>query len=97
MESRGFGSCFCCLCGRQPDRFVQGRRSSLVTSVLFWSVLQYEGAVKEDGRGKTTWDTFAHTFGMCFGFSISLYLLQQMIQLRFVHVPSCLSRLKNII
>ena len=72
MESRGFGSCFCCLCGRQPDRFVQGRRSSLVTSVLFCSVLQYEGAVKEDGRGKTTWDTFAHTFGICFGFSLSL-------------------------
>ncbi|KAK3042328.1 hypothetical protein RJ639_002374 [Escallonia herrerae] len=23
---------------------------------------QYEGAVKEDGRGQTIWDTFAHTF-----------------------------------
>ena len=25
--------------------------------------MQYEGAVKEDGRGPTVWDTFSHTFG----------------------------------
>lgn len=32
-------------------------------SILLWFCLQYEGAVKEDGRGPTVWDTFAHTFG----------------------------------
>ncbi|KAK3035918.1 hypothetical protein RJ639_031341 [Escallonia herrerae] len=29
----------------------------------------YEGAVKEDGRGQTIWDTFAHTFGKVSDFS----------------------------
>ncbi|KAI4381376.1 hypothetical protein MLD38_007450 [Melastoma candidum] len=27
------------------------------------SAFQYEGAVKEDGRGATVWDTFSHEFG----------------------------------
>jgi len=27
------------------------------------SILQYEGAVKDDGRGPAIWDKFAHTFG----------------------------------
>ncbi|KAF6165137.1 hypothetical protein GIB67_000721, partial [Kingdonia uniflora] len=30
---------------------------------------QYEGAVKEGGRGVTVWDTFAHTFGKIIDFS----------------------------
>ncbi|XP_073130849.1 beta-glucosidase 6-like [Henckelia pumila] len=33
------------------------------------SAYQYEGAVKEDGRGQSTWDTFAHTFGKVLDFS----------------------------
>ncbi|RLN38957.1 beta-glucosidase 6 [Panicum miliaceum] len=39
--------------------------------MLDWQADQagYEGAVKEDGRGKTTWDTFAHTFGKIVDFS----------------------------
>ena len=31
--------------------------------------MQYEGAVKEDGRGPTIWDTFSHTFGKITDFS----------------------------
>lgn len=30
---------------------------------------QHEGAVKEDGRGPTIWDTFSHTFGKITDFS----------------------------
>jgi beta-glucosidase len=26
--------------------------------------MQYEGAVKKDGRGLTVWDKFAHSFGI---------------------------------
>ncbi|XP_051122318.1 beta-glucosidase 6-like [Andrographis paniculata] len=37
-----------------PKGFVFGTASS---------AYQYEGAVKEDGRGQTIWDTFAHSFG----------------------------------
>ncbi|KAJ4710778.1 Beta-glucosidase [Melia azedarach] len=37
-----------------PKGFVFGTASS---------AFQYEGAVKEDGRGPTVWDTFSHTFG----------------------------------
>ncbi|KAL6842246.1 hypothetical protein ACP4OV_027894 [Aristida adscensionis] len=33
------------------------------------SAYQYEGAVKEDGRGQTIWDKFAHTFGKINDFS----------------------------
>ncbi|KAM7468481.1 hypothetical protein LguiB_016043 [Lonicera macranthoides] len=33
------------------------------------SAYQYEGAVKEDGRGPTIWDTFAHSFGKISDFS----------------------------
>ncbi|XP_047330668.1 beta-glucosidase 40-like [Impatiens glandulifera] len=33
------------------------------------SAFQYEGAVKEDGRGLTVWDKFAHTFGKVLDFS----------------------------
>ncbi|ONK60285.1 uncharacterized protein A4U43_C08F16530 [Asparagus officinalis] len=40
--------------GSFPKGFVFGTASSSY---------QYEGAVKEDGRGPTVWDTFAHTFG----------------------------------
>ncbi|AQL08787.1 Beta-glucosidase 11 [Zea mays] len=40
--------------GSFPKGFVFGTASS---------AYQYEGAVKEDGRGKTIWDKFAHTFG----------------------------------
>ncbi|CAL4929768.1 unnamed protein product [Urochloa decumbens] len=46
--------------GSFPQGFVFGTASS---------AYQYEGAVKEDGRGKTTWDTFAHTFGKVADFS----------------------------
>ncbi|CAA0825542.1 Beta-glucosidase 40 [Striga hermonthica] len=33
------------------------------------SQMQYEGAVKEAGRGQTIWDTFAHSFGKVIDFS----------------------------
>lgn len=32
-------------------------------------MVQHEGAVKEDGRGPTIWDTFSHTFGKITDFS----------------------------
>ncbi|KAM1214734.1 hypothetical protein ACFX2I_011219 [Malus domestica] len=40
--------------GSFPKGFVFGTASS---------AFQYEGAVKEDGRGPSIWDTFSHTFG----------------------------------
>ncbi|KAI3831303.1 hypothetical protein MKX03_034089 [Papaver bracteatum] len=43
-----------------PKGFVFGTASS---------AYQYEGAVKEDGRGATVWDSFAHTFGKVIDFS----------------------------
>ncbi|KAL7091280.1 hypothetical protein ACP275_12G095600 [Erythranthe tilingii] len=43
-----------------PKGFVFGTASS---------AYQYEGAVKEDGRGQTIWDTFAHSFGKVVDFS----------------------------
>lgn len=43
-----------------PQGFVFGTASSSY---------QYEGAVKEDGRGPTVWDTFSHTFGKITDFS----------------------------
>ncbi|KAK4493433.1 hypothetical protein RD792_011597 [Penstemon davidsonii] len=46
--------------GSFPKGFVFGTASS---------AYQYEGAVKEDGRGPTIWDTFAHTFGKILDFS----------------------------
>lgn len=46
--------------GSFPKGFVFGTASS---------AFQYEGAVKEDGRGPTVWDTFSHTFGKVIDFS----------------------------
>ncbi|XP_068655981.1 beta-glucosidase 6 [Aristolochia californica] len=46
--------------GSFPKGFVFGTASS---------AYQYEGAVKEDGRGSTVWDTFAHSFGKVIDFS----------------------------
>ncbi|XP_043724405.1 beta-glucosidase 40-like isoform X1 [Telopea speciosissima] len=43
-----------------PEGFVFGTASS---------AFQYEGAVKEDGRGPTVWDTYAHSFGKILDFS----------------------------
>ncbi|XP_057948872.1 beta-glucosidase 40 [Malania oleifera] len=43
-----------------PEGFVFGTASS---------AFQYEGAVKEDGRGPTVWDKFSHTFGKVLDFS----------------------------
>ncbi|GFQ08591.1 beta-glucosidase 34 [Phtheirospermum japonicum] len=43
-----------------PEGFVFGTASS---------AYQYEGAVKEDGRGPTIWDKFAHSFGKVVDFS----------------------------
>ncbi|XP_062162271.1 beta-glucosidase 40-like [Alnus glutinosa] len=43
-----------------PKGFVFGTASS---------AFQYEGAVKEDGRGPTVWDTFSHSFGKVIDFS----------------------------
>ncbi|KAM7487489.1 hypothetical protein LguiB_024973 [Lonicera macranthoides] len=43
-----------------PKGFVFGTASS---------AYQYEGAVKEDGRGPTIWDAFAHSFGKVADFS----------------------------
>ncbi|KAL7590728.1 hypothetical protein Lser_V15G37326 [Lactuca serriola] len=43
-----------------PSGFVFGTASS---------AYQYEGAVKEDGRGPAIWDKFAHTFGKVTDFS----------------------------
>ncbi|KAH7857967.1 hypothetical protein Vadar_018413 [Vaccinium darrowii] len=43
-----------------PEGFVFGTASS---------AYQYEGAVKEDGRGPTIWDEFSHTFGKIADFS----------------------------
>ncbi|KAL5553663.1 hypothetical protein UlMin_041064, partial [Ulmus minor] len=50
------GSCRCDAINRGsfPKGFVFGTASS---------AFQYEGAVKEDGRGPSVWDTFSHTFG----------------------------------
>lgn len=31
--------------------------------------MQHEGAVKEEGRGPTIWDTFSHAFGKITDFS----------------------------
>ncbi|KAL8224446.1 hypothetical protein R6Q57_019921 [Mikania cordata] len=45
-----------------PDGFVFGTASS---------AYQYEGAVKEDGRGLAIWDKFAHSFGKVTDFSNS--------------------------
>ncbi|CAN6841167.1 unnamed protein product [Brassica oleracea] len=46
--------------GSFPKGFVFGTASS---------AFQYEGAVKEGGRGPTIWDTFSHTFGKITDFS----------------------------
>ncbi|KAJ8458474.1 hypothetical protein OPV22_031400 [Ensete ventricosum] len=46
--------------GSFPKGFVFGTASSSY---------QYEGAVKEDGRGRTVWDVFAHSFGKVIDFS----------------------------
>ncbi|XP_004985214.2 beta-glucosidase 6-like isoform X1 [Setaria italica] len=46
--------------GSFPEGFVFGTAAS---------AYQYEGAVKEDGRGQTIWDTFAHTLGKISDFS----------------------------
>ncbi|KAG8074016.1 hypothetical protein GUJ93_ZPchr0006g42199 [Zizania palustris] len=46
--------------GSFPEGFVFGTASA---------AYQYEGAVKEDGRGQTIWDKFAHTFGKITDFS----------------------------
>uniref|UniRef100_A0ACD5UZL4 Uncharacterized protein n=1 Tax=Avena sativa TaxID=4498 RepID=A0ACD5UZL4_AVESA len=46
--------------GSFPKGFVFGTAAS---------AYQYEGAIKEDGRGPTTWDKFAHTFGKILDFS----------------------------
>ncbi|KAI7994136.1 Beta-glucosidase 34 [Camellia lanceoleosa] len=43
-----------------PKGFVFGTASS---------AYQYEGAVKEGGRGPTVWDTIAHSFGKVLDFS----------------------------
>ncbi|XP_074281037.1 beta-glucosidase 40-like isoform X1 [Silene latifolia] len=43
-----------------PKGFVFGTASS---------AYQYEGAVKEDGRGPSVWDKFAHSFGKVLDFS----------------------------
>lgn len=43
-----------------PQGFVFGTASS---------AYQFEGAVKEDGRGPSIWDKFAHTFGKVLDFS----------------------------
>ncbi|KAL5759384.1 hypothetical protein ACOSQ2_018222 [Xanthoceras sorbifolium] len=43
-----------------PKGFVFGTASS---------AFQYEGAVKEDGRGPTVWDTFSHSFAKIIDFS----------------------------
>lgn len=43
-----------------PNGFVFGTASS---------AYQYEGAVKEDGRGPTIWDKFSHSFGKVIDFS----------------------------
>ncbi|XP_025015895.1 beta-glucosidase 40 isoform X2 [Ricinus communis] len=43
-----------------PKGFVFGTASS---------AFQYEGAVKEDGRGPSVWDTFSHSFGKILDFS----------------------------
>ncbi|VFQ92253.1 unnamed protein product [Cuscuta campestris] len=51
-----------------PDGFVFGTASS---------AYQYEGAVKEDGRGQSIWDTFAHTFGKIADFSNADVALDQ--------------------
>ncbi|KAL9226160.1 hypothetical protein vseg_002004 [Gypsophila vaccaria] len=46
--------------GSFPNGFVFGTASS---------AYQYEGAVKEDGRGPCIWDKFAHSFGKILDFS----------------------------
>ncbi|CAA7393465.1 unnamed protein product [Spirodela intermedia] len=46
--------------GSFPKGFVFGTASS---------AYQYEGAVKEDGRGPSVWDKYSHTFGKVIDFS----------------------------
>ncbi|KDP41287.1 hypothetical protein JCGZ_15694 [Jatropha curcas] len=46
--------------GSFPKGFVFGTASS---------AFQYEGAVKEDGRGPSVWDKFSHSFGKILDFS----------------------------
>ncbi|KAJ0674338.1 putative beta-glucosidase [Helianthus annuus] len=48
-----------------PNGFVFGTASSAYQV----SSRGYEGAVKEDGRGPSIWDTFAHKFGKVTDFS----------------------------
>ncbi|TVU30720.1 hypothetical protein EJB05_22355 [Eragrostis curvula] len=54
--------------GSFPEGFIFGTAAS---------AYQYEGAVKDDGRGTTIWDKFAHTFGklkfLFYMVKISLY------------------------
>ncbi|KAF3431563.1 hypothetical protein FNV43_RR26294 [Rhamnella rubrinervis] len=59
----GFQACFSEINitrGSFPKGFVFGTASS---------AFQYEGAVKEDGRGPSVWDTFSHKFGKIADFS----------------------------
>ncbi|KAJ4959958.1 hypothetical protein NE237_019868 [Protea cynaroides] len=51
-----------------PEDFVFGTASS---------AFQYEGAVKEDGRGPTVWDKFSHSFGKIIDFSNADFAVDQ--------------------
>ncbi|KAE9454008.1 hypothetical protein C3L33_14126, partial [Rhododendron williamsianum] len=58
--------------GVQTCSAAQINRASFPKAFVFGtasSAYQYEGAVKEDGRGPTVWDKFAHSFGKVLDFS----------------------------
>ncbi|KAG5522454.1 hypothetical protein RHGRI_034587 [Rhododendron griersonianum] len=71
----GFGGPDMFSCTDQQSKFPKGLcfRDCLfsipVSHSIFCHILQYEGAVKEDGRGPTVWDKFAHSIGKVLDFS----------------------------
>ncbi|XP_042487257.1 beta-glucosidase 40-like isoform X2 [Macadamia integrifolia] len=57
---------------RSGSQVSEIRRTSFPEGFAFGtasSAYQYEGAVKEDARGPTIWDTFSHSFGKVLDFS----------------------------
>ncbi|XP_010521462.1 PREDICTED: beta-glucosidase 40-like isoform X2 [Tarenaya hassleriana] len=60
------------LVGDETRVFADINRASFPNGFVFGTAsaaFQYEGAVKEDGRGPSVWDTFSHTLGKIADFS----------------------------
>nr|CAD1832357.1 unnamed protein product [Ananas comosus var. bracteatus] len=76
VSTRGlFAILLCVVCGEMLQCVILSHglsRESFPQGFVFGtasSSYQYEGAVKEDGRGPTIWDKFAHSFGKVIDFS----------------------------